>query len=91
MATITTTDGTQIFYKDWASGRPKPETDFTEDFNKFDIATVFIHGNDDQIVPIGVDGSQLVKGSLLKRYPGAGHSLAFTAADQFNADLLAFL
>ncbi|BAY10358.1 alpha/beta fold hydrolase [Calothrix sp. NIES-2098] len=70
------------------------ETDFTEDLKKFDVPTLIIHGDDDQIVPIGSSAllsSQIVKGSTLKVYPGADHGLASTHRDQFNSDLLAFL
>ena len=70
------------------------ETDFTEDLKKMTIPTLFIHGADDQIVPIA-DSSQLavkiVKNGTLKVYPGAPHGLATTHKDQLNADLLAFL
>jgi non-heme chloroperoxidase len=70
------------------------ETDFTEDLKKFDVPTLFIHGDDDQIVPIGAAAliaSKIVKGSTLKVYPGAPHGLTATHRDQFNSDLLAFL
>ena len=70
------------------------ETDFTEDLKRFDVPTLFIHGDDDQIVPIGAAAliaSKIVKGSTLKIYPGAPHGLMDTHRDQFNADLLAFL
>jgi non-heme chloroperoxidase len=70
------------------------ETDFTEDLKKFDVPTLIVHGDDDQIVPIGASAmlsSKLVKGATLKVYPGAPHGLASTHADQFNADLLAFI
>ena len=70
------------------------ETDFTGDLEKFDIPTLIIHGDDDQIVPIGASAqlaSQLVKGSTLKIYPSAPHGLCATHKDQLNADLLAFL
>jgi non-heme chloroperoxidase len=70
------------------------ETDFTEDLKKFDVPTLIIHGDDDQIVPIGASAllsHKLVKSSVLKVYPGGGHSLGDTAKDQLNADLLAFL
>ena len=69
------------------------ETDFTEDLKKFDVPTLIVHGDDDQIVPIGASAmlsSKLVKDATLKVYPGAPHGLASTHADQFNADLLAF-
>jgi non-heme chloroperoxidase len=70
------------------------ETDFTEDLKKFDIPTLIIHGDDDQIVPIGASAlrsSKLVKNATLKIYAGAPHGLAYTHKDQLNADLLAFL
>lgn len=70
------------------------ETDFTEDLKKFDVPTLIIHGDDDQIVPIGAAGicsAKLVKGATLKIYAGAPHGLAYTHKDQLNADLLAFL
>jgi len=70
------------------------ETDLTEDLKRFDIPTLFIHGDDDQIVPIGaasVIASKIVKGAALKIYPGAPHGLTATHRDQFNGDLLAFL
>jgi non-heme chloroperoxidase len=69
------------------------ETDFTEDLQKFNIPTLIMHGDDDQIVPIGTTAllaSKLVKGSTLKIYPGASHGLCSTHKDQINADLLAF-
>jgi non-heme chloroperoxidase len=70
------------------------ETDFTEDLKKFDVPTLIIHGDDDQIVPIGDSAllsSKLVKGSTLKIYPGGPHGLCSTHKEQVNADLLAFL
>jgi non-heme chloroperoxidase len=70
------------------------ETDQTEDLKKFDVPTLIIHGDDDQIVPMGAAAmlsSKLVKGSVLKVYPGAPHGLTSTHKDQVNADLLAFL
>jgi non-heme chloroperoxidase len=70
------------------------ETDFTEDLKKFNVPTLIIHGDDDQIVPIGaaaLSSSKLVKNADLKIYPGAPHGLADTHKDQLNADLLAFL
>jgi non-heme chloroperoxidase len=70
------------------------ETDFTEDLKKFDVPTLIIHGDDDQIVPIGASAllsSKIVKGSTLKIYPGAPHGLCSTQKDEVNADLLAFL
>jgi non-heme chloroperoxidase len=70
------------------------ETDFTDDLKKFDVPTLIVHGDDDQIVPIGASAlhsSKLVKKATLKIYPGAPHGLAYTHKDQLNADLLAFL
>ncbi len=70
------------------------ETDFTEDLKKFDVPTLILHGDDDQIVPIGaaaLRSSKLVKNATLKIYAGAPHGLAYTHKDQLNADLLAFL
>ena len=69
------------------------ETDFTEDLKKFDVPTLILHGDDDQIVPIGAAAllsSKLVKGATLKVYPGAPHGMCSTLKDQVNADLLAF-
>jgi len=69
------------------------ETDLTEDLKKFDVPTLIIHGDDDQIVPIGASAmlsSKIIKGATLKIYPGAPHGLCSTLKDQVNADLLAF-
>jgi len=70
------------------------ETDFTEDLKKFDVPTLILHGDDDQIVPIGASAmlsSKIVKGATLKVYPGAPHGMCSTLKDQVNAELLAFL
>lgn len=70
------------------------EVDYTEDLKKFNIPTLIIHGDDDQIVPIGAAAllsSKIVKNSTLKIYPGASHGLAAMNEDQLNADLLAFI
>ena len=70
------------------------ETDFTSDLKKFDVPTLIVHGDDDQVVPIGaaaLRSAKLVKNSTLKIYPGAPHGLTDTHKDQLNADLLAFL
>lgn len=70
------------------------ETDFTEDLKKFDVPTLIIHGDHDQIVPIADSAmlsSKLVKNAVLKIYPGGAHSLGDTSKDQLNADLLAFV
>ena len=70
------------------------ETDFTEDLKKFTIPTLIIHGDDDQIVPIGAAGrasARLIKHAKLLVYPGAPHGLTDTHKDQVNADMLAFV
>jgi non-heme chloroperoxidase len=72
------------------------ESDLTEDLQRIDVATLIVHGDDDQIVPIkasALRSAELVKDATLKVYPGAPHGLAQVAPtkDQFNADLLAFL
>ena len=70
------------------------ETDQTEDLKKFDVPTLIIHGDDDQIVPIGISAltaHKLVRGSRLEIYKGAPHGLATTHKDKLNADLLAFI
>jgi non-heme chloroperoxidase len=70
------------------------ETDFTEDLKKFDVPTLIIHGDDDQVVPISaaaLRSSDLVKSATLKIYAGAPHGIAYTHKDQLNADLLTFL
>ena len=70
------------------------ETDFTEDLKKFDVPTLIVHGDDDQIVPIGASAlrsARLVKNVTLKIYAGAPHGLAYTHQDQLNTDLMAFL
>jgi non-heme chloroperoxidase len=70
------------------------ETDETEDLKRFDIPTLIIHGDDDQIVPIGDSAllsSRLVKGATLRVYAGAPHGLMSTHKQQFNEDLFAFL
>jgi non-heme chloroperoxidase len=69
------------------------ETDFTEDLQKIDVPTLFIHGDDDQIVPIddaARKAVKLVKNATLNVYAGASHGLATTHKDKLNADLLAF-
>jgi non-heme chloroperoxidase len=70
------------------------ETDFTEDLKKITIPTLVLHGDDDQIVPIGASAllsSKLIKKATLKVYPGAPHGIATTHQEQFNSDLLAFI
>jgi non-heme chloroperoxidase len=70
------------------------ETDFTEDLKKFDVSTLILHGDDDQIVPIGASAmlsSKLIKRATLKVYPGLPHGMCSTNKDQINADLFAFI
>jgi non-heme chloroperoxidase len=70
------------------------ETDFTEDLKKFDIPTLVMHGEDDQIVPVkdsGKKSAKLIKGAKEIYYPGLPHGLTATHADQVNRDLLAFI
>jgi non-heme chloroperoxidase len=70
------------------------ETDFTEDLKKFDVPTLVLHGEDDQIVPVrdsAVKSARLIKGAKDIYYPGAPHGITATHQDQVNAELLAFL
>jgi non-heme chloroperoxidase len=70
------------------------ETDFTEDLKKFDVPTLVMHGEDDQIVPVkdsAKKSARLIKGAKEIYYPGKPHGLTATDQDQVNADLLAFL
>ncbi|MBT1074719.1 alpha/beta fold hydrolase [Geobacter grbiciae] len=70
------------------------ETDFTKDLEKMDVPTLILHGDDDQIVPIGASAllsAKLIKGATLKIYPGAPHGMCSTLKDQVNEDLLAFI
>ncbi len=70
------------------------ETDFTEDLKKFDVPTLILHGDDDQIVPIAaaaLRSAKLVKNATLKIYEGAPHGLAETHKERLNSDLLEFL
>jgi non-heme chloroperoxidase len=69
------------------------ETDFTTDLEKFGVPTLILHGDGDQIVPIGASAllsSKIVRGSTLKIYPNAPHGLCSTHKEQVNADLSAF-
>lgn len=69
------------------------ETDFTEDLRKFDVPTLILHGDADQIVPIAASAmisSKLVKGATLKVIPGAPHGMCSTLKDQINTELLTF-
>src|SRR5207237_4043713 len=70
------------------------ETDITEDLKKIDIPVLVMHGDDDQIVPIGAAGlmsAKILKNATLKVYPGFPHGMPATNADQINADLLTFI
>jgi non-heme chloroperoxidase len=70
------------------------ETDFTDDLKKFDVPTLLLHGEDDQIVPVrdsSVKAARLIKGAKDIYYPGAPHGITATHQQQVNADLLAFI
>jgi non-heme chloroperoxidase len=70
------------------------ETDLTEDLKKIDVPTLILHGDDDQIVPIGASAllsSKIVKDATLKVYPGLPHGMCSTHKDRINEDLLAFI
>jgi non-heme chloroperoxidase len=70
------------------------ETDLTEDLKRFDVPTLVLHGDDDQIVPFADSAalsSKIIPGAELKVYEGAPHGLTLTHKDRFNADLLAFM
>ena len=70
------------------------ETDFTEDLKKFDVPTLVIHGDDDQVVPIDASGrasAKILKNAKLIVYSGAPHGITDTHKDRLNEDLLAFL
>ena len=70
------------------------ETDLTEDLKRFDIPTLILHGDDDQIVPIGASAhlsSKIVKGSKLVVYAGAPHGMCSTLKDRVNQELLSFI
>src|SRR5882672_11313717 len=69
------------------------ETDFTNDLKSFDLPTLILHGDDDQIVPIGASAmlsSKLIKNARLKVYKGGPHGMCSTRKDEVNADLLTF-
>src|SRR5437868_8639063 len=70
------------------------ETDLTEDLKRFDVPALVLHGDDDQIVPIGASAlrsAKLIKNATLKVYKGAPHGMCTTHKDQVNQDLLAFI
>jgi non-heme chloroperoxidase len=70
------------------------EVDYTGDLKKFDVPTLIMHGDDDQIVPIGASGlmsAKIVKNSNLKVYPGFSHGMCTTQADRINEDILDFI
>jgi non-heme chloroperoxidase len=78
----------------YESIRAFSETDFTEDLGRFDVPTLVMHGEDDQIVPVhdsARKSARLIKGAQEIYYPGAPHGVTATHQDQVNADLLAFL
>jgi non-heme chloroperoxidase len=70
------------------------ETDFNEDLKKFDIPTLILHGDDDQVVPVAdtaLLSAKIIKNAVLKVYPGYPHGMPQTHKDEINADLLAFV
>jgi non-heme chloroperoxidase len=70
------------------------ETDLTDDLKRFNVPTLILHGDDDQIVPIGASAllsSKIVKGSMLKVIPGAPHGMCSTLKDEVNETLLSFI
>jgi non-heme chloroperoxidase len=70
------------------------ETDLTEDLKRFDVPTLIMHGDDDQIVPVTITAlvsSKIEKGATLKVYPGLPHGMCSTHKDLVNADLLEFI
>ena len=70
------------------------ETDFNEDLKKFDVPTLVMHGDDDQVVPIAVSAlrsAKIIKDAILKVYPGLPHGMCQTHKDLINADLLQFI
>ncbi len=70
------------------------ETDLTQDLTKFDVPTLVLHGDDDQIVPIAASAllsSKMIKGATLKIYKGAPHGMCTTLKDQVNEELLTFI
>ena len=70
------------------------ETDLTEDLKKIDVPTLILHGDDDQIVPIGASAllsAKIIKNATLKIYKGAPHGMCTTRKHEVNEDLLAFL
>jgi non-heme chloroperoxidase len=70
------------------------ETDFREDLKQIDVPTLVLQGDDDQIVPFADASSltaKLVKGSMLKVYPGAPHGMCTTLKDKVSEDLLTFI
>ncbi len=78
----------------YACIREFSEVDYTEDLKKFDVPTLILHGDDDQIVPIDAAGkhsAKIVKNATLKVYPGGAHGMCVVEADKVNADLLEFV
>jgi non-heme chloroperoxidase len=78
----------------YASIKAFSETDFTDDLTKFDVPTLVMHGEDDQIVPVhdaARKSARVIKGAQEIYYPGGPHGITATDPDRINADLLAFL
>jgi non-heme chloroperoxidase len=69
-------------------------TDFTEDLARFDVPTLILHGEDDQIVPVGISAmksARIIKDAKEVIYPGAPHGITATHQDEINSELLRFL
>jgi non-heme chloroperoxidase len=70
------------------------KTDFTEDLDKFDVPTLILHGEDDQVVPVGIAAMKsagIIKDTKDIIYPGAPHGITATHQDEINSELLRFL
>jgi non-heme chloroperoxidase len=70
------------------------KTDFTEDLEKFDVPTLILHGEDDQVVPVGISAMKsagIIKDAKDIIYPGAAHGITATHQDEINSELLRFL
>jgi pimeloyl-ACP methyl ester carboxylesterase len=88
MSTITTKDGTQIYFKDWGTGQPIVFS------HGWPLSSDALHGDDDQIVPFADSAplsAEIVRGSKLVVYKGAPHGMCTTLKDRVNQELLKFI